>query len=486
MAQCAPGPRLGQTSGTAAAGSGGNATDNHLPDLIGVFDLFRIGLGPSSSHTVGPMRAALAFVRGAGRFSGRAAHIRVTLYGSLAWTGRGHGTDVAVLAGLAGIEPATADPDEVHALPGRLATAGLLDVPGLGRLAFDLGSDIVFDKLTPAGPHPNTLRFRLEDADGATLAEETWFSIGGGFVLREGDIPGPAAAVEALPYRYATAAELLALTARCAISIAALQFANECAVRPAAEVRAYLVQVADAMDACIDRGLAGDGELPGGLKVRRRSRALGLRLADARRRNVPGPSEATDHASLWAIAVNEENAAGGRVVTAPTNGAAGVIPAVLRYYRTYYADASADGADEFLLTAAAVGALAKRNASISGAEVGCQGEVGVACAMAAAGLTAALGGSPEQVENAAEIGLEHHLGMTCDPIGGLVQIPCIERNAMGAIKAINAASLALSGDGSHRVSLDEAIATMRQTGMDMRSEYKETSQAGLAVHVTEC
>jgi L-serine dehydratase len=457
-----------------------------MPELIGIFDLFRIGLGPSSSHTVGPMRAALAFVRGAERFAGQAARIAVTLYGSLAWTGKGHGTDVAVLAGLAGMEPASADPDEVHVLPSQVRASGTLHVPFIGRISFDPDRDVVFDKLTPVGVHPNTLRFRLEDANTAVLAEEIWFSVGGGFVLRDSDTPVTPQTKVSLPYRHGTAQELLALTARHGISIAELQFANECAVRPAAAVRAYLAQVADAMDACIDRGLAADGELPGGLKVRRRARVLAGRLADARRRNLRVPTEATDHASLWAIAVNEENAAGGRVVTAPTNGAAGVVPAVLRYYRTYYPDASAEGADAFLLAAAAVGALAKRNASISGAEVGCQGEVGVACAMAAAGLASALGGFPAQVENAAEIGLEHHLGMTCDPIGGLVQIPCIERNAMGAVKAINAASLALSGDGTHRVSLDEAIATMRQTGLDMRSEYKETSQAGLAVHVTEC
>jgi L-serine dehydratase len=453
-----------------------------VTQLIGVFDLFRIGLGPSSSHSVGPMRAALAFVRNAvaGVAPGRPARITATLYGSLAWTGRGHATDTAVLAGLAGMEPATADPDAVHALPARLAAEGRLDVPGLGRLAAEVVFD--FERVEPG--HPNALRFRLEDAAGTVLLEELWYSLGGGFIRRDGDAE-PETAFASLPHPFTHARQMLETAEATGRSIAQLQFENECALRPAAEIRAYIGQIAAAMDSCLARGLAGEGELPGGLKVRRRAHKLAARLAERRARNLPWPTEATDHASLWAIAVNEENATGGRVVTAPTNGAAGVIPAVLHYWRTYHGG-DADGTETFLLTATAIGALAKRNASISGAEVGCQGEVGVACAMAAAGLAAVLGATPEQVENAAEIGLEHHLGMTCDPIGGLVQIPCIERNAMGAVKAINAASLALSGDGAHHVSLDDAIETMRQTGLDMRSEYKETSKAGLAVHVTEC
>jgi L-serine dehydratase len=461
--------------------------------LIGVFDLFRIGLGPSSSHTVGPMLAAGRFVRDAADLAGRAASITVTLYGSLAWTGKGHGTDTAVLAGLAGMDPATAEPDAVHALPARIGATGTLDVAGLGPLPFDLDRDIVFDRLTRMPGHPNTLRLALADAQGTSLREEVWHSVGGGFIVRAGD--GPASVAQAaLPHDVTTARDLLAEAALHGLSIAELQFANECAVRPPAAVRAHLAAVAAAMARCIDRGLAAEGALPGGLNVRRRAARLADRLAEARRCNQRAPSDATDHASLWAIAVNEENAAGGRVVTAPTNGAAGVLPSVLRYWQTYYpetstagiATAGLAGSEAFLLAAAAVGALAKRNASISGAEVGCQGEVGVACAMAAAGLASALGGTPAQVENAAEIGLEHHLGMTCDPIGGLVQIPCIERNAMGAVKAISAATLALSGDGTHRVSLDEAIATMRQTGLDMHSKYKETAQGGLAVHVPEC
>jgi L-serine dehydratase len=453
-----------------------------VTQLIGVFDLFRIGLGPSSSHSVGPMRAALAFVRNAVAQAapGRPARIVATLYGSLAWTGRGHATDTSVLAGLAGMEPATADPDLVHALPARLAEEGTLAVPGLGRLA----AEVVFDFERVEAGHPNALRFRLEDAGGGIMLEELWYSLGGGFIRRDGDSE-PETALASLPHPFTHAAQMLETAAATGRSIAELQYDNECALRPAAEIHAYVAEIAAAMETCIDRGLAGEGELPGGLRVRRRARALAARLAARRARNLPWPTEASDHASLWAIAANEENAVGGRVVTAPTNGAAGVIPATLRYWRRYHGG-SPEGTETFLLTATAIGALAKRNASISGAEVGCQGEVGVACAMAAAGLAAVLGADPAQVENAAEIGLEHHLGMTCDPIGGLVQIPCIERNAMGAVKAINAASLALSGDGAHHVTLDEAIATMRQTGMDMRSEYKETSKAGLAVHVTEC
>ena len=451
-----------------------------MGQLIGVFDLFRIGLGPSSSHTVGPMRASLAFLRHAAPFAPRTARLVVTLYGSLAWTGKGHGTDAAVLAGLAGMEPATADPAAVHALLPAHAATGLLDVAGFGRLPVA----VVFDYETHEPGHPNAMRLRVEDESGAVLCAELWFSIGGGFIRRDGDPPAQEASAT-LPYPFDTAAEMLALAARAGLSIAEMQRANETSVHPEEALRGWIADIAAAMDSCIDRGLSADGELPGGLKVRRRAGLLARRLEEKSRRNSGHPTAAMDHASLWAIAVNEENAAGGRVVTAPTNGAAGVVPAVLRYCRAYH-QADAAGIEAFLLTAAAIGALAKKNASISGAEVGCQGEVGVACAMAAAGLAAALGGTPAQVENAAEIGLEHHLGMTCDPIGGLVQIPCIERNAMGAVKAINAASLALAGDGSHRVSLDDAIATMRQTGLDMRSEYKETSQGGLAVHVTEC
>ena len=457
-----------------------------MAPLIGVFDLFRIGLGPSSSHTVGPMRAARAFAVNATPHAAAAARIEITLYGSLAWTGAGHGTAAAVLAGLAGLDPATADPDAVQALPADILAAGRIAIPGLGRLPFDAARDIVFDRATRIGTHPNTLRFALHDAAGILLFAETWFSVGGGFILREGDTPATGDAGRPLPHPFRNAVEMLALCAQHAMSVAELQFANEAAIRSPAEIRAHIAHVAATMEDCIERGLHGHGLLPGGLKVRRRAAGLAASIAERHRRNTGAHNEPMDRASLWAIAVNEENAAGGRVVTAPTNGAAGIIPAVLRHWRCYNPGADAAGTEAFLLAAAAIGALLKTNASISGAEMGCQGEVGSACAMAAAGLAAALGGSPEQVENAAEIGLEHHLGMTCDPIGGLVQIPCIERNAMGAIKAINAASLALSGDGTHRVSLDEVIATMRQTGLDMHDKYKETAQGGLAVHVTEC
>ena len=346
-----------------------------MTNLIGVFDLFRIGLGPSSSHTVGPMRAARAFVAGAAAHAAGASRIEVILYGSLAWTGRGHGTDVAVLAGLAGMEPATAEPDAVHALPATIRESGRITLPGLATVPFDIERDLVFDLKTHVPGHPNAMRFRLSDAAGAALADELWYSIGGGHTIRDGDKPPTEAAVK-LPYPFAHASEMLAMAADSGLSIAALQLANECALRPPAAVRDHIAQVLAAMESCIDRGLAGEGELPGGLKVHRRAKTLAARLAQARLKNIRRPNEASDHASLWAIAVNEENAVGGRVVTAPTNGAAGVVPAVLRYWRTYY-EATTEAGEDFLLAAAAIGGLAKRNASISGAEVGCQGEVGV-------------------------------------------------------------------------------------------------------------
>ncbi len=450
--------------------------------FIGIFDLFRIGLGPSSSHTVGPMRAADRFMAA---LPAPPARVAATLYGSLAWTGQGHGTHAAILAGLEGMDPATADPAAVRSAPARWEAAGQALARGTSRFT----ASIATDRKTRPGQHPNAMRFAAFDAAGTPLADQRWYSIGGGFIVREGeaaDEATPLAPPAAGPHPFANAGELLEAAAASGQSIARVQLVNELAWRPEAAVRAHAAAVAAAMEACIDAGLAAQGELPGGLAVRRRAPMLAARQAEAARRNARRPNEMAEHASLWAIAVNEENAAGGRVVTAPTNGAAGVIPAVLRTWRRFYAEDPAAPADDFLLAAAAVGAIAKRNASISGAEVGCQGEVGVACAMAAAGLAQVLGATPAQVENAAEIGLEHHLGMTCDPIGGLVQIPCIERNAMGAVKAIAAASLALAGDGTHKVSLDAAIATMRQTGLDMRAEYKETARGGLAVHVTEC
>jgi L-serine dehydratase len=449
--------------------------------MHGIFDLFRIGLGPSSSHTVGPMRAAGFFAEGLRGMAG-VARVEATLYGSLAWTGPGHGTDAAVFAGLVGLQPESADPVEVTGMPARLTTQRHITLP-CGRIAFDPARDLVLDRATKTTRHPNTMRLRAFDAAGAVLREETWFSIGGGTVLREGAEASGGAAV-ALPHPFRTARDLLALCDATGQDIATLQLANEAAFHPEAEVRAHLRRVAATMESCIARGMAASGMLPGPLNVTRRASGLAARLDAAALRNARAPTEPMDRASLWAIAVNEENAAGGRVVTAPTNGAAGVVPAVLRWAREYYGGDETD--ERFLLTAAAIGGLIKSNASVSGAEVGCQGEVGSAAAMAAAGLAAVQGGTPRQVENAAEIALEHHLGMTCDPIGGLVQIPCIERNAMGAVKAIAAASLALAGDGSHKVGLDEAIATMRQTGLDMGHAYKETSLGGLAVHVTEC
>jgi len=451
--------------------------------MISVFDLFKIGIGPSSSHTVGPMKAAAAF---AAALPAGVHRVRIDLYGSLAWTGKGHGTEPAVILGLAGQMPDVVDADEAAAIVGRAHTAHTLSLNGRTPIGFDPAADVVFDQLAPTPAHPNTLMFTAFDAVGAILAQQRWCSIGGGFVVREEEVGAPTATGPVVPYPFRNADELLLMGRVAGLDIAGVVMANERALRPADAVEAHIARVIATMMNCIDRGLRACGELPGGLRVRRRAPALAAKLAEDQLRNFREPHEIMDHVSLFAIAVNEENAAGGRVVTAPTNGAAGVVPAVLRYYRNFYPGASDAGMHRFLLTATAIGGLFKMNASISGAEVGCQGEVGVACSMAAAGLAAALNGSNEQIENAAEIGMEHHLGMTCDPVGGLVQIPCIERNAFGAVKAINAASLALRGDGTHRVSLDQVIATMRQTGADMQSKYKETSQGGLAVNFTEC
>jgi L-serine dehydratase len=450
--------------------------------MISVFELFKIGIGPSSSHTVGPMKAATAFVAS---LPAQPARLRVTLLGSLAWTGRGHATDTAVMLGLAGERPdnVTAetarriidDARGAHRLPINVSKAG-----GRGMIVFDPTTDIVFDTTAATPVHANTMVFTALDADGAEMLSERWCSVGGGFVLREAEVGAPPPETDApLPYAFQNGGEMLRLGALSGLTVAGMMWENERASRSQAEIERRLDEIIAVMMDCIDRGIAGEGELP-------RARALLARMEAAGQRNDPLPHTLLDRVSLYAIAVNEENAAGGRVVTAPTNGAAGVVPAVLRHYRDHCPHASLEGMRDFLLTAAAIGALFKINASISGAEMGCQGEVGVACSMAAAGLTAALGGTIEQVENAAEIGMEHHLGMTCDPVAGLVQIPCIERNAFGAIKAINAASLSLHGDGTHRVSLDQVIATMRQTGHDMQSKYKETSLGGLAVNFTEC
>lgn len=455
--------------------------------MISVFELFKIGIGPSSSHTTGPMKAAGCFRKTVAKHSRSAsvAYVRVTLFGSLAWTGKGHACEKALVLGLSGCLPETVDPDDADRQFIKVTANRLLELAGRS-VPFDVERDIVFDLKRMLPGHSNAMHFEAFDQNGKVLAEETWYSIGGGFIVRDGEDAATAGISNALPYSYRSGAELLLLGERNTMRIVDLVLANEATVRPAAEVLDGIDRIAAVMFECIERGMRATGELPGALKVQRRANALFESLVKACKKNVRAPHEALEYVNVYAIAVNEENAAGGRVVTAPTNGAAGVIPAVLKYYRDHCPDSSQAGIRSFFLAATAVGSLCKMNASISGAEVGCQGEVGVACSMAAAGLTAALGGDNMQVENAAEIGIEHHLGMTCDPIGGLVQIPCIERNAFGAVKAINAASLALRSDGSHRVTLDQVIETMRQTGADMQSKYKETSRGGLAVNVPEC
>ncbi|WP_407193123.1 L-serine ammonia-lyase [Bradyrhizobium sp. STM 3566] len=456
--------------------------------MISVFELFKIGIGPSSSHTVGPMKAAASFSEAllAAGLLPRLDAVCVTLFGSLAWTGKGHGTDKAVILGLAGHSPETIDPDLAETLVASVRRDRLLNFAGQLSIAFDPDTAIRFDRMAAPLQHPNTLAFIAFDREGEIMQEERWCSVGGGFVVRESDLGRAPAAITPIPHPFRSARDLLEMGAASHLSIAELVFANEAASRASQDIEHELDRIVEVMMACIDRGMVTHGELPGGLGVRRRAPALYHKLATSAGANDRAQHEILDWVSLYAIAVNEENAAGSRVVTAPTNGAAGIVPATLRYYRDHCRGASAAGVRQFLLTAAAIGALFKMNASISGAEVGCQGEVGVACSMAAAGLAAVLGGSNAQIENAAEIGMEHHLGMTCDPIGGLVQVPCIERNAFGAIKAISAASLALQGDGSHIVSLDKVIATMRETGRDMQSKYKETSLGGLAANLAEC
>jgi L-serine dehydratase len=466
---------------------------------VSAFDLFKIGIGPSSSHTVGPMRAARRF---AARLERRGllratAGIRVELYGSLGATGVGHGTDTAILLGLEGELP---DRVDVEAIPRRveaIRSAHRLNLLGTRQIAFDPATDLVFSAQRSADGrepfHVNNCRFVALAEDGAILEGRTYYSVGGGFVVDEDLAAGAGSGsaqvplVDALPYAFHSAEELLVLAAREGVSIAELIRRNERTWRTDEEIDAGLLRIWATMQDCAARGMAADGELPGSLRVRRRARRLRDQL-DGRARTDPeqDPLWIMDELNLFALAVNEENAAGGRVVTAPTNGAAGIIPAVLDYYTRHVPGADDRGVVDFLLTATAIGILFKENASISGAEVGCQGEVGVACSMAAAGLTAVLGGSPDHVENAAEIGIEHHLGLTCDPVGGLVQIPCIERNALAAVKAVNAARMALGGDGRHHVSLDAAIRTMRETGADMSHKYKETSRGGLALNVIEC
>jgi len=455
---------------------------------ISVFDLFTIGIGPSSSHTVGPMRAAMLFaekLEGAGLL-GQISALEVRLYGSLGATGRGHGSHKAVLLGLEGETPETVD---VDAIPDRMAeieATNMLSLLGRQSTPFDPGKDLIFEKRESLPGHPNGLRFHANDGDGNVLCEGVYYSVGGGFVVAENETDEPViteSPVE-LPHTFESGEELLELCRNRGQSISDLMLANEQVWRTKAEVRDGLLAIWAAMQACVEKGCQGEGLMPG-LKVKRRAADMYRQLSSQPEAALRDPLTIMDWVNLYALAVNEENAVGGRVVTAPTNGAAGIIPAVLHYYVRFCNGAGDDGIVRFLLTAGAIGLLFKRNASISGAEVGCQGEVGSACSMAAAGLTEALGGSPGQVENAAEIAMEHNLGLTCDPIGGLVQIPCIERNAMASIKAINASRLAMRGDGEHFVSLDKVIQTMRETGLDMQDKYKETSRGGLATNVIE-
>lgn len=456
--------------------------------MISVFDLFSVGIGPSSSHTVGPMRAARTFVGGlkADGLLSDVARVQAELFGSLGATGHGHGSGPAVLLGLSGESPETVDTDTVGPRVERIRAERRISILAAHEIDFDPDRDLTLHRRRSLPYHPNGMTFVAYDGAGAELRSRTYYSVGGGFVVDEAaagaDRIKPDSTV--VRYPFLTGAQLLEVTTRTGLSISEVMLANERSWRSEADIRAGLLEIWRVMRECVERGCERDGVLPGGLKVRRRAAELRRGLeADA---GTPDPLHAVDWVTLFALAVNEENAAGGRVVTAPTNGAAGIIPAVLHYYARFVPGASDDGVVRFLLTAGAIGVLFKENASISGAEVGCQGEVGSACSMAAAGLAEVLGGTPEQVENAAEIGMEHNLGLTCDPVGGLVQIPCIERNAVASIKAITAARLALRGDGVHKVSLDKVIKTMRETGADMKVKYKETARGGLAVNVIEC
>jgi len=454
---------------------------------LSVLDIFKIGIGPSSSHTMGPMNAAATFAadledRG---LLERTAKVAAQVYGSLALTGLGHCTDRAILLGLEGQRPERVDPAEMDGALARIRSSGRLRLGGRHELDFDEPMDLLFHRDQVLPLHPNGMRFSAFDARGEILHREEFYSTGGGFIVRAAEFGrGPAKGSErVLAHPFGSARELLQRARELGLELHELILENERAYRPDGQTRQALLQLCTVMNECIERGFRGTGLLPGVLKVRRRASRLHRVLVESSEQR---PLDVMDWVNAFALAVNEENAAGGRVVTAPTNGAAGIVPAVIAYYQRFEPGASDDGVVRFLLVAGAIGMLYKRNASISGAEMGCQGEVGVACSMAAAGLVAALNGTNEQVENAAEIGMEHNLGLTCDPIAGLVQIPCIERNAMGAVKAINAARLSMRGDGSHKVSLDQVIATMRQTGHDMSSIYKETSQGGLAVNVPEC
>jgi L-serine dehydratase len=474
-----------------------------------LFDLYKIGVGPSSSHTMGPMRAACQFSRelnshafGESGVLARVARVRTELYGSLALTGIGHATDRAVLLGLAGHEPATIDPAAIESTVAAIRTEKKLALAGTRVINLDEPHDLVFERtiMFPPGSttqHPNGMRFTAYDASGGILTRRIFFSIGGGFITEDGAAQATGKAEAPIPFPYHSAAELLAIAHANELSISQLMLENECALirfaspdadrAPVEVVRAGIDRIWKIMQDCVDRGIATEGILPGGLEVRRRAHRLAARLKQKEATGLLGdPLAPLDWVTVYAMAVNEENAAGGRVVTAPTNGAAGVVPAVAHYYERFIPGADHEGILRYFLTSAAIGILYKENASISGAEVGCQGEVGVACSMAAGGLTAALGGTNGQVEHAAEIAMEHNLGMTCDPIGGLVQIPCIERNAMGAVKAVQASRIAMNESESHKVSLDQVIRTMYLTGLDMQSRYKETSLAGLALNIIEC
>ncbi|MGE7369413.1 L-serine ammonia-lyase [Neorhizobium sp. NPDC001467] len=464
--------------------------------FLSVFDVFKIGIGPSSSHTMGPMSAANRFLalilsndwpRPAGA---QVAALKVSLHGSLAFTGIGHGTGRAVVLGLMGEAPQSVDPDRMDEIIADVERTGRVTPPGHPPYAFQPATDLVYDRRLPLPGHANGMAFEALDRDGRLLLKRIYYSIGGGFVVTDTELEAmrgqKKVSSDRVPYPFASAKEMLEMARGAGLSIAAMKRANEETRMSRAELDDGLDRIWDAMSRCIDRGLQVEGIMPGGLNVKRRARAIHQKLEAEWRSNRLNPLLANDWLSVYAMAVNEENAGGGRVVTAPTNGAAGVIPATVRYFLHFHEDATREDIHTFLLTAAAVGGIIKHNASISGAEVGCQGEVGSAAAMAAAGLAAVMDGSPEQIENAAEIALEHHLGMTCDPVAGLVQVPCIERNALGAVKAVTAASLAIKGDGTHFVPLDACIETMRQTGNDMSEKYKETSTGGLAVNVVEC
>jgi L-serine dehydratase len=452
---------------------------------LSVFDIFKVGIGPSSSHTMGPMRAACEFALGLERdgLLAQTEQIAVRLYGSLALTGAGHGTDRAVLAGLEGADPETVDPDSIDPLLQRIRATGRIKLLGKHEIGFDEPMQLLFMLHERLPRHSNGMRFTALAAGNRLLREADYYSIGGGFVVRGDEVESHETARKPPPYPFSSGAELLTLCRENGLELFELMLANERAWSTESQVRERLLHIWHVMQACVERGFRQTGVLPGVLKVRRRAPKLYRVLSES---SSDRPLDVMDWVNAYALAVNEENAAGGRVVTAPTNGAAGIVPAVVHFYRRFDKNSSDEGVIRFLLTAGAIGMLYKKNASISGAEMGCMGEVGVACSMAAAGLVAALHGTNEQIENAAEIGMEHNLGLTCDPVAGLVQIPCIERNAMGSVKAINAARLAIRGDGTHKVSLDQVIATMRQTGADMSTIYKETSQGGLAVNVPEC